>query len=629
MSNHITIGSKVYYQGTAHQVVAIIDVHTLSIKSENTHDVIQVDVESLSTTPPTDETPEVQDLSNIDAAAWKSAQDKLDMIKPVLDAPKHQRRSLIMDIANNRDDVSVPTLYRWLQQYEASGKLSSLLKATRSDKNKSRLTDEVESLITEKINTSYLRSQKPGITALYMDIKGVCVKNGWAVPHRNTIENRVKLLTAAEKAARRDGKKGKQKYEPIQGSFPNAINPLDYWQLDHTPLDVIVVSEHTGEPLGRPYITTIIDVATRMVAGFYLSFDHPSSYGTGMALVHAMLPKEKWLKEMGVAGEWPIYGKPRTILVDNAKELRGNMLSRAGQEYGITIEYRPVARPHFGGAIERLYGTLAKEIHKLPGTTFSNVKQRGEYRSEDKSALTIKELEAWLTDYIVNIYHQTVHSALNTTPLIAYGKAILGDETHVGVGLPEVIKDVNRLRLDFMPYETRTIQRYGIALEGVHYYHDVLNRWVREKNPDKPDETRKFTVRYDPRDMSQVFFFDPEVNKYYPIPYRNLSHPVASLWEIREARRYLVEQGNNEREITETMIFEAYERLNQRVAESVKRTNKLRRKAANKDIHRESAITKELGIKIHEMRDDSTAKAQQDERPISRATIKPFEDVDE
>lgn len=629
MSNHITIGSKVYYQGNAHQVVAIIDVHTLSIKSESTHDVIQVDVESLSTKPPSDETPEVQDLSNIDAAAWKLAQDKFDTIKPVLDAPKHQRRSLIMDIASRRDDVSVPTLYRWIQQYEASGKLTSLLKVPRSDKNKSRLSDEVEALITEKINTRYLRSQKPSITALYMDIKGACLKNGLEAPHRNTIENRVKLLTAAEKAARREGKKGKLRHEPIQGSFPNAINPLDYWQLDHTPLDVIVVSEHTGEPLGRPYITTIIDVATRMVAGFYLSFDHPSSYGTGMSLVHAMLPKEKWLKEMGVSGEWPIYGKPRTILVDNAKELRGNMLSRAGQEYGITIEYRPVARPHFGGAIERLYGTLAKEIHNLPGTTFSNVKQRGEYRSEDKSALTIKELEAWLTDYIVNVYHQSVHSSLNTTPLIAYGKAILGDETHVGVGLPEVIKDVNRLRLDFMPYETRTIQRYGIALEGVHYYHDVLNRWVREKNPDKLDETRKFTVRYDPRDMSQVFFFDPEVNKYYPIPYRNLSHPVASLWEIREARRYLVEQGNNEREITETMIFEAYERLNQRVAESVKRTQKLRRKSAVKEVHRETAITKDLGIKIHAMRNDSSDDIRQQERPVVRATIKPFEDVDE
>ena len=51
------------------------------------------------------------------------------------------------------------------------------------------------------------------------------------------------------------------------------------------------------------------------------------------------------------------------------------------QEYGVTLHWRPVARPHYGGHIERLLGTLNHEIHNLPGSTFSNPQARGAYKA--------------------------------------------------------------------------------------------------------------------------------------------------------------------------------------------------------------------------------------------------------
>jgi putative transposase len=35
--------------------------------------------------------------------------------------------------------------------------------------------------------------------------------------------------------------------------------------------------------------------------------------------------------------------------LDNAKEFHGEMLRRACEQYGIALEYRPVAQPHLGG----------------------------------------------------------------------------------------------------------------------------------------------------------------------------------------------------------------------------------------------------------------------------------------
>ncbi|MBG5721964.1 hypothetical protein I5E67_32785, partial [Pseudomonas aeruginosa] len=42
-------------------------------------------------------------------------------------------------------------------------------------------------------------------------------------------------------------------------------------------------------------------------------------------------------------------------------------------------------QPHYGGIVERIIGTAMQMIHdELPGTTFSNPDQRGDYDSENR-----------------------------------------------------------------------------------------------------------------------------------------------------------------------------------------------------------------------------------------------------
>jgi len=47
-------------------------------------------------------------------------------------------------------------------------------------------------------------------------------------------------------------------------------------QIDHTLVDVVVVDELERLPLRRPWLTLAIDVASRMVNGFYVSLERPS-----------------------------------------------------------------------------------------------------------------------------------------------------------------------------------------------------------------------------------------------------------------------------------------------------------------------------------------------------------------
>ena len=94
---------------------------------------------------------------------------------------------------------------------------------------------------------------------------------------------------------------------------------------------------------------------------------------------------------------------------------------RGCQEYGIRLDHRPAGQPHFGGHIERLIGTMMGAVHLLPGTTFSDVKQKGAYQSEARAILTTSELERWLALQIAGVYQLSLHSSLgyNTSRCMA------------------------------------------------------------------------------------------------------------------------------------------------------------------------------------------------------------------
>ncbi len=59
---------------------------------------------------------------------------------------------------------------------------------------------------------------------------------------------------------------------------------------------------------------------------------------------------------------------------------------------------------------------------------------------------------------------------------------------------------------DFLPFFERTVQRSGISLDEMHYFADVLRRWINARDPEDPTRKRQFIVRRDPRDISVVYF---------------------------------------------------------------------------------------------------------------------------
>ena len=100
----------------------------------------------------------------------------------------------------------------------------------------------------------------------------------------------------------------------------------------------------------------LLDVHSRSVLGFTVSFDAPSAAGVALAIAQGVLAKSAWLAERGLTLAWPMHGAPRILHLDNDQEFHAHAFKRGCQQHGIRIDYRPLLR-HALVAILRVNST--------------------------------------------------------------------------------------------------------------------------------------------------------------------------------------------------------------------------------------------------------------------------------
>lgn len=598
-------GERVVCNGRYYTIKAVLNFSEVLCDDEETGEKVINKIEDLTCSTPaqSDEsvfsikkdgeernTEEHIEISTLSDKEWGSAERKLEIIKPILELYRPTKEEIRKHAKNN--SVGVSTIYRWLSEYRNSGRVTSLINAKPTGgRGKSRLDPDVEKILDEEIQKRYLTEHKRKVKSVHRKVKTICKNANLPPPSEDTVRYRVnKFLTEREKVQGREGvDTARQLFEPRPGKYEEADTPHAVVEIDHTQLDIILVDDLERLPIGRPWITVAIDVFSRMILGYYISFDEPSSASTGLCIIHAILPKEKWLKKFNIEALYPVWGPINLLHADNDGTFRSEMLRRSGLEHSINIKWRPLKRTYYGGHIERLLGTFNNDIHELDGTTKSNPTDRGEYNSDKEATMTFSEFEEWLANYIVCDYHQSFHSGINMSPLKKYDEGINGTKDSSARGLlPRIatIEDEERLRLDFMPLEERIIHPFGVLIDHIKYYHPVLNRYIGDISPENPKAKRKFTFKRDPRNISVIYFYDPS-KCYYPIPYRNTSYPAISVWELRRNIDWLKDKGY--KDIDEDLIFRARERRQQIEDEARRKTKIQRKENQRRRLHEQNA----------------------------------------
>ena len=211
--------------------------------------------------------------------------------------------------------VSSTTVWRLLRKFlDCEGRASSLAPGQHGrPKGLSQVNATVETLIEEHLRQHYLKRERASLARVVTEIRIAC-------------------------------------------------------KFDHTPADVILVDSFERKAIGRPWVTLAIDIATRMITGYYVGLDAPSRPSIALCLTSAVAPKADLLAEIGTKAPWPAQGKPHRIHVDNGIDFRSRVFQASCTEWGIELTFRPPGSPHFGGHIERLIGTMMGAVHLLTGT---------------------------------------------------------------------------------------------------------------------------------------------------------------------------------------------------------------------------------------------------------------------
>jgi putative transposase len=209
---------------------------------------------------------------------------------------------------------------------------------------------------------------------------------------------------------------------------PQGDYALQQVEVDHTQIDLMIYDSQGRAR--RPWLTVLIDRFSRMILGFYLTFEAPSWVSVMMALRMVVMPKVGYLASLDYkfTFDWDCYGTPDHLYMDRGSEFMSESLRATAQQLRIRLIDLPRASGYLKGKVERWFLSANQGLfHALPGYTGRNPSKRVEESVKPK--LRMKELEVIVAAYIVDIYNSSTHSQTGEWPAKRY-KESMADGIH-------------------------------------------------------------------------------------------------------------------------------------------------------------------------------------------------------
>jgi putative transposase len=372
---------------------------------------------------------------------------------------------------------------------------------------------QVTALVDEAIRSLYLtKARRPISTVTRRVLEDLQRLNarlpaGQAIPIprqaalARAIARRIKQLDPWEVDRERWGRKIADRRHAPTSSQQLATRILQRVEMDHSPLK-IVVGTNAG-PIGQPWLTLLIDYYSRMVVGFCLGFEPPSYAVIMEALRHAILPKT-YLKEHypRVQGVWPCFGLPEKLICDRGPDLTSKDLEDAAFQLGMELDFNPPRTPHLKGTVESFFDGLVDLLTSaLPGRTFRNWADRGDYKSDEGPLLSYETLLEIIHLHLVDVYACQKHPAASQTRLEMWQES-------AALFPPTIPATPDDLVVLLAKRADRTLSTRGIELGGMFYTSDELMA-LRGELATQNIAADRLAVRFNPWDLGEIWVLNP------------------------------------------------------------------------------------------------------------------------
>lgn len=434
------------------------------------------------------------------------------------------------------DDPADPTpgrtRRRWLagwrqaEQQQGCGFVGLLPRLDHSGNRSRKLPDASLALMAEVIAGDYETRTQKSKRAVYGALDRACQARGLVTPSYKTFAAAVNRRPRHAQVAKRMGPRAAYRHEPFYWELTlttprHGTRPWEIAHMDHTELDIELVCSQTGRPLGRPWLSLLLDAFSRRVLALHLTFD-PPSYRSCMMLVRACVRRHQRL--------------PQIVVVDGAAEFRSTYFETLLARYECIKKTRPGAKPRFGAVCERLFGTANTHfVHNLVGNTQLTRHSRQVTKADhprEHARWTLGALYERLCTWAYEVYDTLDHPALGQSPRDAY----LAGLTQGGFRPQRIIPDDEDFRLSTLPTTPKGTARLhpgrGVKIRYLSYWADAFR--------DPEVEGIQVPVRYDPFDAGHAYAFVRGrwvecISEYYPqFHLRSEREVMAATAELRQ-----------------------------------------------------------------------------------------------
>ncbi|QIZ78781.1 transposase [Ferrimonas lipolytica] len=416
------------------------------------------------------------------------------------------------------------TLASWWQTYKKAGySIQALVPKHGNKGNTKSRTSSGEQQFFDKAIERYLIPQRPSVAAVYQFYKdSIRVENLKLLGDKvapisyRAFLDRINRLPPYEVMKARHGKyKADVEFNAIGRHIP-PTRALERVEIDHTPLDLILLDDELHIPLGRAFLTLLIDSYSKCVVGFHIGYKEPSYYSVKMALLNAMKPKEELCRRFPqLRNDWPCHGKIETLVVDNGAEFWSKSLEQACLEVVTDIQFNPVKRPWLKPMVERIFGKINSELLiSMPGKTFSNILEKEDYNPAKDAVIRFSTFNELFHQWIIDVYHMESDSRCQWIPYYTWQQSV----AHLPP-LPLSNDDQKKLEIVLAQSDYRKHRRGGIQIHNLRYDSDKFATYRKYHTANRGrSEQPSVLVKTNLDDLSYIHVYVEQLKGYMVVP---------------------------------------------------------------------------------------------------------------
>ena len=380
----------------------------LTLPSTHFHSLMQEGIIRMVTaTDPSPTTPEIrQALLRASPKTQKVANQRLEHI--------------LIYVQGGELTTSERTVQRWLTAYRTAeeqygcGYIGLLDHVADRGNRTPRISDASLQVLETTLKEHYATPQAKRAAAVYLLYRDECAKQRIPPVSQRTFYRVRARFTTPDVTTARLGRRAAYTERPyiywLEQTTPrHGERPFALAHLDHTQLDILLMSSVTGKPLEKPWLTLLTDAYSRRVLACFLTYD-PPSYRSAMMALRQCVQRHQRL--------------PQEVIVDRGADSGSVYFETLLTRYSVTKKERPPQQPHFGSVIERLFGTTTTMfLNQLLGNTQATKVPRHMTREVDPKRLAVWTLEhfsARCVEWMYEVYDQMEHPALFQSPRDAF-----------------------------------------------------------------------------------------------------------------------------------------------------------------------------------------------------------------